>query len=409
MSPSAFDSENLEATLLAYGRVLMRYRNLWDITPFLAVGWESGIPELENTMASLTEGDIAHFERNPEALYQAIAGFFPELSELPTPQLSASTGADIPFWLHTGIGGRKLTQIQRFVAALPNRPVAKTGSTHQQESVLEWCSGKGYLGRIVAFSRKASVVSVELADSHCIQGAAAAAKFALPQEFIRANVLTESERIPFADVHRAVALHACGGLHTTLMTTSIACQLEALHIAPCCYHLHGEGEYQPMSRYAQTHDLGLSRDALKFCVQGLVTGGDRIARLREQELIWRLAYEAWRQSVTGDASYRSLPSAPKSVFQGEFHVFAVWAAKKHHLSVPDCIQWSPFLIEGQARALAVRRIELMRHVFRRVLELWLVLDRALYLHEHGYHVRVEEFCDYQVTPRNLMIHAQRKN
>lgn len=406
MSSSAFDSEHLEATLLAYGRVLTRYRNLWDMTPFETFGWDFGLPELQNTMASLTEGDIARLERDPQALYQRMVGFFPELGALPVPQPSAQTQSDIPFWLHTGIGGRKLSQIQCFVAALPSRSATQKHSTYPEESVLEWCSGKGYLGRMVAFSRGASVVSVELADSLCIQGAAAAKKFELPQQFVRANVLTESERIPFTDIHRAVALHACGGLHTLLMTKSVDHHLQALHIAPCCYHLHGEGDYQPMSSHAQTHDLGLSRDALKFCVQGLVTGGDRIARLREQELSWRLAYEAWRQTTTGDVHYRPLPSAPKSLFQGEFEVFAAWAGDKHQLSVSDCIQWTPFLAAGQARALEVRRIELMRHLFRRVLELWLVLDRALYLHEHGYHVRVEEFCDYQVTPRNLMIHAQ---
>lgn len=407
MSSLAFDSEHLEATLQVYGSVLTRYRGLWDIKPFAAPEWASSFPELHTMMMSLTEGDIAYFERDSQALYQELAGFFPELAELPVPQLPVQSHADIPFWLHTGIGGRKLTQIQRFVAAIPTESEKCVSQT--QESVLEWCSGKGYLGRILAFSRKVSVVSVELAESLCTQGAAAAEKFELPQKFVRANVLTESERIPFTDVNCAVALHACGGLHTALMTKSVAYQLEALHIAPCCYHLHGEGDYQPMSRFAQANNLRLSRDALKFCVQGLVTGGDRIVRLRELELTWRLAYEEWRQSVTGDTGYRSLPSAPKSLFQGEFHAFAAWATQQHHLSIPENPQWAQFLLKGATRALEVRRTELMRHVFRRVLELWLVLDRALYLQESGYQVRIEEFCDYQVTPRNLMIHAQRRN
>nr|WP_228517676.1 methyltransferase [Aliidiomarina indica] len=320
---------------------------------------------------------------------------------LPVPELRTQTRPEVPFWLHTGIGGRKLTQIQAFVATLP------THATHspQHENVLEWCAGKGYLGRFLAFTRNSCVTSVEIEARLCEQGLAAAQKFSLSQRFLRANVLSESATIPFSMNDRAVALHACGGLHTTLMTESVAHAIQAVHIAPCCYHLHGEGQYRPMSHVGRANDLGLSREALKFSVQGMVTGGDRIARLRQQELSWRLSYDSWRQVHTKDHLYRPLPSAPKSLFQGDFATFAQWAAQQHGLTIADTEQWQPYLAQGHKLSVQVRRIELIRHVFRRVLETWLVLDRALYLHEAGYKVQVELFCDYQVTPRNMMIHA----
>ncbi len=37
-------------------------------------------------------------------------------------------------------------------------------------------------------------------------------------------------------------------------------------------------------------------------------------------------------------------------------------------------------------------MELVRHLFRRPLELWLVLDRALFLQEQGYRVEVGSFA-----------------
>jgi hypothetical protein len=54
----------------------------------------------------------------------------------------------------------------------------------------------------------------------------------------------------------------------------------------------------------------------------------------------------------------------------------------------------------------VRNLELLRNLFRRPLELWLILDRALYLGERGYDVRVGTFCDSHITPRNLLIIAE---
>jgi hypothetical protein len=37
-----------------------------------------------------------------------------------------------------------------------------------------------------------------------------------------------------------------------------------------------------------------------------------------------------------------------------------------------------------------------------------VLDRALFLQERQYEVRVGTFCDSQLTPRNLLLLAERR-
>lgn len=60
---------------------------------------------------------------------------------------------------------------------------------------------------------------------------------------------------------------------------------------------------------------------------------------------------------------------------------------------------------GMARKKVTDRVELVRHVFRRAIEVWLVLDRALYLQQHGYQVSIKTFCEKQLTPRNILILA----
>lgn len=73
---------------------------------------------------------------------------------------------------------------------------------------------------------------------------------------------------------------------------------------------------------------------------------------------------------------------------------------------PD-IDFDAWEAEGVRRWQQVRRHELVRHLFRRPLELWMVLDYALYLEEQGYRVRLGEFCDRSLTPRNLLLDAVR--
>ena len=70
-------------------------------------------------------------------------------------------------------------------------------------------------------------------------------------------------------------------------------------------------------------------------------------------------------------------------------------------------QIASFERAGAARLPVVARMELVRHLFRRPLELWLVLDRALFLQEQGYRVELSEFCPRHLTPRNILIHAER--
>src|SRR3546814_15111250 len=62
---------------------------------------------------------------------------------------------------------------------------------------------------------------------------------------------------------------------------------------------------------------------------------------------------------------------------------------------------------GHQRLAEVRNLELVRGLFRRPLELWLVLDRALFLSQKNYNVRLGTFCKTPLTPRNLMLLAER--
>jgi hypothetical protein len=77
------------------------------------------------------------------------------------------------------------------------------------------------------------------------------------------------------------------------------------------------------------------------------------------------------------------------------------------LSTIGSPDWSTLEAAGWQRLAEVRNLELLRGLFRRPLELWLNLDRALFLVEQGYVVRLGTFCDTSLTPRNLLLLAER--
>jgi hypothetical protein len=61
---------------------------------------------------------------------------------------------------------------------------------------------------------------------------------------------------------------------------------------------------------------------------------------------------------------------------------------------------------GWVRQRELIRLSIVRHVFRRSLEVWLALDLAIYLENNGYTVGLGSFCERHLTPRNLLISAQ---
>ena len=151
--------------------------------------------------------------------------------------------------------------------------------------------------------------------------------------------------------------------------------------------------------------LALTHRDLKLALQETVTAPSRVDKVRKTEVEWRLGFDALRKSLTGEMHYVSVPSVNKAVFSDSFSSFCLWAAEKKSLHLPEGIDYNKFLEIGKKRKRVTERVELVRHVFRRAIEVWLVLDRALYLQQQGYQVTVSTFCEKQLTPRNILIQA----
>ncbi|HAW91580.1 MULTISPECIES: methyltransferase [unclassified Arsukibacterium] len=394
---------SLQQAFIACNAVLQQYRQYWQLVPFACqqLPWHN--PALAEKLLALPEQELAGIDQSSALQQQHFGELFNGLFQLENylnaadNVLPATELKPVPFWLTNGIAGRKLQQIDAFARQLPASKLP----------MLEWCAGKGHLGRLLAWQFNRPVTSIEWQQQLCADGSALASQFQIPQRFVHADVLTVQGSSVLAPQQQVLALHACGQLHIQLLQHAVATGSQQLNIVPCCYHLIVDAQYQPLSALAQQQDLRLSQHDLKLAVQGQVTAGARIEKLRHTEVQWRLAYQALRADLTGETDYRPLSSVAKHWFSGDFAEFGRWAAEQHQLPLPAVPDWQHYLQQGAAHAALVRRIELVRHLYRRPLELWLVLDRALFLEQHGYQVRLAAFCDYQVTPRNLLLQAER--
>lgn len=385
--------------------LLSRHRDLWQVPAFhhRHLYWHNSRPDLCAALLQLEDAELSRLEQNEQALHQWLVPWLGQdgkplarLTHLPALQQRTLS---IPPRLNIGVPGKKWAQIQALASVLPK----------DQRALLEWCAGKGHLGRLLALSDNRAVVSLELDPTLCAAGRSAAELQDASQQFVQADVLQPDSARWLPANGQVVALHACGDLHTTLLHHWLDSDCQRLTCSPCCYHLIEPKTYQPLSRQGMASTLQLNRIDLQWAVRQLTTGGASARRLQHTERWWRLAFDEWQRHVRSKDSYLPLPSFPKRLLSNSFTEFCHFAAESKGLTVPATINEAHWLARGSERLHQVRLTELVGRIFQRPLELWLVLDRVLLLEEHGASVRIGTFCDHQLTPRNIVIDAEKQS
>lgn len=398
----------LRERFLALDTFLLAQQSLWREKPFIQqqLPWEIDFPELATWLRarSLADAEDCHTQLSTVAAPQPYLAWAQQSAQLS--RIGRFTPADVrerPSRMRSGIAERKWQQIEALARAVHG--TAKQPFTEVQHW-LDWCAGKGHLGRYLAWP-DANLECLEFNPKLVSSGQTISHKYLTHAQHTLCDVMGTECIAPLQHADAVIALHACGDLHTHLVQQVSEQRAKALVLVPCCYNRMQAELYQPLSTYAQASTLRLNRDDLGLPLAATFTASTRERRLRDQSMAWRLAFDILQRELRGIDEYLPTPSLAASWFHKPF---ARWckdlAVLKNLASVPEQ-NWPMLEAQGWQRLAQVRNLELLRGVFRRPLELWLVLDQALFLQEQGFNVELGEFCASELTPRNLLMLAHR--
>ena len=101
----------------------------------------------------------------------------------------------------------------------------------------------------------------------------------------------------------------------------------------------------------------------------------------------------------------SLTTTPKSA---NFCQYASDVLQHKGIAIVPPNTEEPWMQRGWQSLRRAERFELLRMAFRRLIELRCVIDSVLFLEEHHYQCQLTQFCPPTMTPRNLMLVAQRQ-
>lgn len=395
--------EALLARFAALDAFLIEHQALWKPRPFthLQLPWEASYPELAEWLRRRSLEEAEHSHNQPCLLdapepFASLAALSLELSavgELPVHALEAAGHR-----LNVDVPGRKWQQIEAFASRLQ----FADAPSHW----LDWCSGKGHLGRRLLQTGQ-QLTCLEYDPALVSSGQALSQRHQLHALHVEQDVLAAHATSFLNADHTPVALHACGDLHVRLIQLASATGCKQLAIAPCCYNRISLSEYQPLSSSAKGSDLQLSLEDLSLPMSETVTAGARVRRQRDASMARRLAFDLLQRHLRGIDEYLPTPSLPSAWLDKSFADYCHHLAALKELSTIGPQDWSALEAAGWQRLAEVRNLELLRGLLRRPLELWLVLDRALFLFEQGYAVRLGTFCETPLTPRNFLLLAER--
>lgn len=396
--------EDLLARFTALDTFLTAHQALWKPRPFthLQLPWEASYPKLASWLRGRSLQDAENAHNHPANLadapepFASLAALSAELSavgELPGHALEAASQR-----LNVDVPGRKWQQIEAFGSRL--------SFASQPTHWLDWCSGKGHLGRRL-LSTGQQLTCVEYDPALFASGQALSQRHQLNARHVEQDVLAADASAVLNARHTPVALHACGDLHVRLMQLASAAGCRQMAIAPCCYNRINRTEYQALSLAGSRSLLRLSLEDLALPMSETVTAGARVRRQRDTSMARRLAFDLLQRQLSGIDQYLPTPSLPSAWLEKTFADYCRDLAALKELSTIGSQDWPAVEAAGWQRLAEVRNLELLRGLFRRPLELWLNLDRALFLSEQGYIVRLGTFCDAPLTPRNFLLLAER--
>lgn len=208
-----------------------------------------------------------------------------------------------------------------------------------------------------------------------------------------------------------VGLHTCGKLALDIIRTSANAKVPAIVNFGCCYHtLDKTAELQNISQFAKDNEpLWMNKFALTLSCRAHKKMDDKDYDLKLKVKLYRYAMHILLHDHYDIRELVTLGNSSPKLYDESFGTYALEQLKRisvqprHTIQELNAFYNNPKLIELILRMLAAG---LIRNALGRSLELYLLLDRVIYLEEQGYQVSIEEFFVEELSPRNIGITAE---
>lgn len=319
---------------------------------------------------------------------------------------------DYPSWALYKVSGKKMHEIQRIISALSHLGIKKN------DHFIEIGGGKGHLSRILCLYHGLNATSLDTNAYFQELGEKRRDKYPHPEGAGELNFIlhTFGDKAPetikreeelFSKIPHSLGLHTCGPLAIEHLRKSS--QQEAFLNFGCCYMKCDPERDTNLSHFSQREGIHLSKFALTLASRGHTKINLNDFLLKKRVKYFRSALHLWmvaRQEELGlPPEFVTVGSAHAREYRKTFGEYALLKLTpfKEVLGQIDEEELEAFFQqkETQEKLDAIYWSNMIRWRFGRILEKYLLLDRALSLVEQGEEVEVYQFFEEELSPRNI--------
>lgn len=215
-----------------------------------------------------------------------------------------------------------------------------------------------------------------------------------------------SSELSFLEDTMVIGLHACGDLSPLIIDKYLRSKNKFLLNYGCCFHKLTE-DYINLSSYAKKNPLKLSNHTLTLAAKGYKPKSKEELNFRDKVKLYRYGLHIYLKDDK-DLEFITIGNAQKSDYESSFSDYAFKYAHSHLNGVSrDELDIFISSLETNKKIRRLVLLGIIRSILARLIELYIVIDRALYIQEKGYKVELNETFSKELSPRNLSLMAQK--
>lgn len=342
--------------------------------------------ELEN---SRTPKDISS---------KSYTSFLEKVNELCSLEKTKNYKTNIPNLLKKKVSKKKQHEITQIKSLLERS---------QAENLIDIGSGAGHLSSVLLYENDKKSLCVDQQQEFQQIGKKKLERDA-PDIYKRINFknakITKNFTIPQLPNALLIGLHTCGNLSVDLILAFANKPTEEFLNYGCCYHKLDD-DYFNISQLSKENKLCLSNHALTMAAKSYKDLSLDDFNFRNKVKSYRYSIHLLMESKL-NLGFKTLGNAKAEDYNGSFLEYV-----RNFLPEAKNIQDEEINVFFKKVQSSVEQIILMgviRSHLSRLVELYIILDRAIFLRENHFNVKVLETFDKNISPRNIAIYISGK-
>lgn len=391
---------------------IWRYEILDNYPASLTVAEESWI----NDLLSLSVKEWHEFESNRHLktghsleLHQ----FLKEIIELTSiDHLSIKHEQELEDWAYTDVKYKKRHEINIIAPYLKNLQ-----KKIHFNKLIDIGGGVGHLSRIVSYYYQIPTISIDKEGKFQTIGKERLKRYRIPPggaavefyqaEFSKNKINEIKEKVD--EQSFTLGLHTCGDLAVEVIDTTFELNNRGFLNFGCCYHkLHNKNKF-PLSQYYKNNFH------IELTLYAFTLASRAHCQTSFEEFETKLLVKNFRQGLhlflfhklnlktvfdVGEIHIRN--------YRGTFEDYVLDRLKYLNIDCPYTREDIRDFYHSEEISKILKRmfvLNLIRWQIGRVLELYILIDRAIYCQENNYHVELKSFFLETVSPRNIGLTA----